>query len=188
MIIGFCGYPYNGKSEAAKRLVDNYAFIKMNFADNLKRMILTLRGVEHRHVYGTKADKEEIIEGLGVSGRYLMETLGTQWGRDMIKPSLWVDQSISSALNHLSMGSSVVYDDVRFHNEVTAIKDSGGIVIRIVRPGIEPDLTLPANREIADLKDDMLISNHYSGPQWEHNLEKMIVDALSSIDKAIFPF
>lgn len=185
MIVGFCGYPYNGKTEAAKRLVDNHGFARINFADAVKRMILQLEGVQERHVYGTKQDKEEIIIPLGASARYLMETLGTKWGRDMIKPSLWVDQAMEKALRLTHYNQTpVVFDDVRFHNEVNAIKNTGGIIIRIERPSIIPDLTLPANRDVFDLQQDWTIINSYDGPEWQHRLEGFVLEGIDAVVSA----
>jgi len=63
-----------------------------------------------------------------------MQTIGTEWGRNMIHPDIWVRAWEQS----LPEDADVVVDDVRFPNEVAAIRRLGGDVIRICRDGHEP--------------------------------------------------
>jgi hypothetical protein len=58
--------------------------------------------------------------------------MGTEAGRNVFHQDLWV----ISLLNR-SQGKNVVVTDVRFKNEVKAIRDANGLVIR-VRRGIDP--------------------------------------------------
>ncbi len=186
MIIGLCGYPYSGKTEIAKYLVEHYRNVeRMNFADGVKKMVLQLHGVEPRHVYGTKADKEEVIPALGVSGRYLMETLGTKWGRELVKPTIWLDQAMAEANKADAYGNTIVFDDVRFHNEVDAIKNDRGVVLRITRPGVEIDFSLPANQQIADLQHSVEIVNAYDGPEWLHKLCAEVIVVLTHLGSTL---
>jgi hypothetical protein len=57
-----------------------------------------------------------------------MQTLGTEWGRDLIGPDLWV-RAWKAALP----AGDVTVDDCRFPNEVVAVEAEGGIVVRIER-------------------------------------------------------
>ena len=85
------------------------------------------------HVYG---DKETIIPELGVSARHMMQTLGTEWGRACIHPDFWVMIARAKTQRTMNDGGSVVIDDVLFPNEATMIRDLGGELWRIERPGI----------------------------------------------------
>jgi hypothetical protein len=62
--------------------------------------------------------------------------MGTEAGRDVFHPDLWVH----TVLNRCAKNSNnnYVIADVRFPNEIKAIREAGGIVIRVKR-GDEPE-------------------------------------------------
>ena len=64
----------------------------------------------------------------GKSPRFVMQTLGTNWGRNLIGPELWVNAWLANMPS-----GNVVVDDCRFTNEYDAIKVLGGKVVEIVR-------------------------------------------------------
>lgn len=137
MLIGLTGLAGSGKSEVAGVLMREFGFERVKFADPLKNMIRTmLRGAGvnpgwvERYVEGDL--KEVVIPELGVTPRHLMVTLGTEWGRDCISPDLW------TRLWGFSAGrfELVLADDVRFPNEVAAIREHGGLIWKVTRPGI----------------------------------------------------
>lgn len=66
--------------------------------------------------------------------RKLLQWLGTDWGRDTISKTIWVDLWKADAEFALRMGSTVVCDDCRFDNEAETIKSLGGLVVKITRP------------------------------------------------------
>jgi len=78
--------------------------------------------------------KESTLPALNVSPRSLMQTLGTEWGRDIVKDSLWVDILRRRAWQYMRAGLHVVVDDMRFENEYQAIRSIGGQVWKITRP------------------------------------------------------
>jgi hypothetical protein len=77
--------------------------------------------------------------------RLLLQLLGTEAGRQIIHPNIWVNALFADykkiAYNWDCDGNTTVegypnwiITDVRFPNEAKAIKDRGGILIRINRP------------------------------------------------------
>lgn len=89
-------------------------------------------GCDEREVDG--AGKEEPCELLcGRTPRQAMQWLGTKWGRDMIGASLWVAAWARQADKVLARAGLVAVDDVRFADEARAIRDRGGLVVRIAR-------------------------------------------------------
>ncbi len=62
--------------------------------------------------------------------RKLLQLLGTEAGRQIIHPNIWVNALFSD----YETDSKWIVTDVRFLNEAQAIKDKGGIMIRINRP------------------------------------------------------
>jgi len=128
MIIGLCGAAGAGKGSVASVLVARYFFCEIAFADPLYAMVSALTGlsVDDLHDRGIK---EKPIEWLGKSPRQLLQSLGTEWGRGMVKDDLWVGIAMQTAL----ASARAVITDVRFPNEAEAVRAAGGVVWKVVR-------------------------------------------------------
>lgn len=127
MIIGLTGPARAGKDTVADMLVRR-GFTKMAFADPIYDATQAMFGWTREFI---EAHKEEPIGPGGKSPRFLMQALGTEWGRAMVASTLWVDlwrQRAQAARQH------VVVPGVRFENEAAAIREMGGHVVRVVRP------------------------------------------------------
>jgi len=61
-----------------------------------------------------------------------MQTLGTEWGRQMIHPDLWANLWRYRAEAVMAAGRAVLNDSVRFDNERTHIHALGGVVVRLI--------------------------------------------------------
>ncbi len=73
---------------------------------------------------------------LGKTPRQAMQSIGTQWGREMIHPDIWVSIAARRLDVAKAEGKSVVLDDCRFDNEAEVWRAAGGTVIEITRPGL----------------------------------------------------
>ena len=134
-IIGIVGPTLSGKSSAAKVLTNTYGYRLAPMAQPLKNMLIT-GGLTHADVYGEHKERPNVLLG-GRTPRYAMQTLGTEWGRDLIHPDLWVNMwaaNYETAASHVNP-QPVVADDVRFDNEAEVIRNLGGIIVEICRPG-----------------------------------------------------
>jgi hypothetical protein len=171
-VIGLTGAAGSGKTTVAGHMVENWYTERRAFADSLKRMLrrfLEDQGVGLAEACRmTSGDLKEVpTEYLGGrSPREAMQTLGTEWGRTL-SPSLWID-AWRRSVEKLALETSadeedliVVVDDVRFPNEVEAIRSLGGIIVRIERPGAGLDGARGAHAsETADLGEpDHAIEN-----------------------------
>lgn len=136
MIIALTGYAGSGKSTAAKHLVERHGFTLVKFAGPLKQMMRCL-GVGEREIEGDLKEVPCAVLG-GKTPRHAMQTLGTEWGRNLIHSNLWVNVAMASAEAVLDQGGRVVIDDCRFPNEAVAVEEHGGFVVRIERPSVEP--------------------------------------------------
>lgn len=162
--IGFCGPAGAGKSTAAERLVKHWRFNRVRFAGPLKAMMLAL-GLDPDQVDGNR--KEEPSPLLcGRTPRQAMQWLGTEWGRDLIGQGFWIaawQAAVERTFDPLtpSYGSPklIVADDVRFANEAKAIRDRGGIVVRIERPGAGSASGHAHASEHMDFVPDRIIRN-----------------------------
>ena len=137
-IIGLVGPSGSGKSAAAKVLTNTYGFRLAPMAGPLKRMLIA-GGLQYDDVYGGLKEVPNDILG-GQTPRHAMQTLGTEWGRDHIHPDIWVNMWTASyrrdaVESGYGLLQPVVVDDVRFDNEVQAIRDLGGVIVEVFRPG-----------------------------------------------------
>ena len=152
LLIGLVSHaPGSGKSTIADHLVEGHGFIVLPFAGPLKRIcleVLASAGLSEDNARRyTYHDKEAVIPELGVTARYLQQTLGTDWGRRLINPNLWIDawahqcRTICSAID--TPPARIVVDDVRFPNEADCVTALGGQLWEIRRPGHNPRRSLP---------------------------------------------
>lgn len=74
-----------------------------------------------------------VIPALGVTLRFLLQTLGTKWGRDIVHQEIWVRHTMFKATRSLRSYTTII-DDVRFPNEYDAIRKMGGLLFMIQRP------------------------------------------------------
>jgi hypothetical protein len=128
MLIGVCGAAGSGKDTVA----DILGFERVAFADPLYEMVSIVTGLTPDEMRDRET-KEATIDWLGHSPRQLLQTLGTEWGRDTISQTIWVDAAMRRVRRLLDEGRDVVVTDVRFDNEAAAIKAAGGQVWQIVR-------------------------------------------------------
>mgnify|MGYP001586797624 CR=1 FL=1 len=127
-LIGIAGKAGSGKDTVAGYLCNAYGFVRYGLADPIKQMLEVL-GVTPE--CWQPEHKEQPIGPFGKSPRRMAQTLGTEWGRHLIHPDIWLlmaDRFIDSAQH------SVVISDVRFENEAAWIRARGGQVWHLQRP------------------------------------------------------
>lgn len=127
-IIGISGKARVGKDTFAAVVVEAIQGYRYGFADPIKRMtdVLVPRGTDDQ--------KELVIPEFGKSRRQLWQTLGTEWGRQMIHPDIWLTVAGWELERN---GPGMVISDVRFENEATWIRRRGGVIVHISRPNRE---------------------------------------------------
>jgi hypothetical protein len=236
MIIGISGVANSGKDTIADRLVDFHRFIKLSFADPLKRICMDAFDFSEQQLWGpsdernkedkryfsyrrketivnyedarcfahldaaahnkvlTKEEEDKYIEeymNVYLSPRAALQSLGT-WGRDCYQ-NVWVEYAMRKAKEILSAdgtcmttrlplvyaydkktgvnkdrkipGRGVVIPDVRFKNEIEAVQNAGGKVVRVLRPdgGLKGEYALHKSEtellSIPDSEFDYVIKN-----------------------------
>lgn len=160
-IIGLTGAARSGKDTFASFLVENHGYKRLAFADTLREMVSLMTGLTPAEL-SDGALKETPIEWLGgKSPRQLMQTLGTEWGRDSVCPDVWLNivaQRLRQARQEGFIG--VVITDVRFDNEAEFIRSRGGWVVQIVRPSATPVAQHASERGISeDLIDETFVND-----------------------------
>lgn len=133
-VLGFTGPATAGKTTAAMAIVASAPGIcRVSFALPIRAMLQAM---------GLTA--EELTEGKhrpcdllgGKTPRHALQTLGTEWGRQMIADDLWLRVGRQRILRALETEHLVVVDDVRFDNEAEMIRALGGRIISLSRPGL----------------------------------------------------
>jgi len=135
-LIAFTGPAGSGKSTAAQHLVQECGYRRIRFADPIKDMLRDF-GLTFAQVDGDlKETPCAMLEGK--TPRRAMQTLGDEWGRQLIGPNVWVSawerRVEENAWFQREFG--IVVDDLRYPNELDAILRQGGLVIRVHRSEI----------------------------------------------------
>jgi hypothetical protein len=148
MIVGITGLIGSGKDTAADYLCTFHGFKRMSFASALKDAVAVIFNWDRELLEGsTKASREwrEEVDTwwanrLGIphlTPRWVLQ----QWGTDVARKNFHNDIWVASVENRLQgIKDDIVITDCRFANEVTAIKNAGGITLRTHR-GEEPEWT-----------------------------------------------
>lgn len=178
-LVGLIGKKRVGKDTFANVLVAEFSFARVAFADPLKEMAMTIDPIiaERSHdglwtparlnpavwVDGWEHVKDEYLEA-----RRFLQRLGD--GVRQFDPEFWVRAGMESAdAWRCGFGDDggtgtvharpVVITDVRYPNEANAIRDAGGILVRIVRPGVDDGDTHASETALDDYDVDAIIEN-----------------------------
>jgi hypothetical protein len=140
IVVGLAGGKRVGKDTTASILVEKFQNIypvhTIAFADPIKEMLKVLlkyTGLNDGDFDALVNSNDKDVRLLPVvdsTYRTLAQTLGTEWGRDSIKGSLWVDV-VRERISRLE--GVIVVTDVRFENEASLIREMGGMVLHISR-------------------------------------------------------
>lgn len=134
IIIALTGPKGVGKSSIAKEIEsqDWQDRCILSFAEPLRRMASHLMPMQNM----TDPElKEAPIDWLGgKTPRQILQSLGTDWGRNMVSPTIWID-TMRRIITEQAF-ETIIIDDCRFENEADMVRDMGGIVVGLEREGI----------------------------------------------------
>lgn len=150
--------PQSGKTSVSMALTSK-GFTRLSFAAPLKRMCIeflqSLGYSKNEAIRYVFAEKHEYIPEVKKTVRYLLQTLGTEWGRNCVDQDVWLTAFRKTA----ELYDSVVVDDMRFPNEAELVKKMGGELWKIVRPGLVNEFRHPSEGGLDDYKFDQVIRN-----------------------------
>lgn len=135
-LIGLCGCARCGKDTAAKRLIEK-GWRRVAFADALKADVIYALTRATKKAYVPRADHPSWTMFEDPASKEKLRPLMVEYGRAMraIKDDYWIQRLLR---DYLRGAGRFVVTDVRYANEANWIRERGGKVIRIVRPGFEP--------------------------------------------------
>jgi hypothetical protein len=155
-IMGISGLAGSGKDTVSDFFTANYGVVKIAFADPIKIFAKQMWDFSHNQLFGpsqyrTQPDERykhsetefltsrHVLQGLGTAGRALEQDVWARYGVDMAKKLLTPGHRYSQGKVVSDVDSpevkAVIITDARFINELRYIKQAGGILIRVVRPG-----------------------------------------------------
>jgi len=148
MIIGISGKIGSGKDTAGKIITELMpSFEVKKYADKLKYIVSILIGcskeeLENQNFKMNPCSPEwqhAIKHAKTMTPRLMLQLIGTEGGRDLIHHNIWVN-ALFADYNHGFNADEEVFSmpdwvitDMRFPNELDAVKQRGGITIRIER-------------------------------------------------------
>jgi hypothetical protein len=146
MIIGFVGFIGSGKDTAADYLVNFHGFRRDSFANTLKDAVAYVFGWDRTLLEGRTKEAREWREQVDtwwaerlnmpdLTPRLMLQLWGTEVCRNGFHDDIWI-ASLENKMRKTS--DNIVISDVRFPNEIKAIHNAGGIVVRIKR-GNDPE-------------------------------------------------
>jgi hypothetical protein len=136
-LIGIAGRAHSGKDTVANLLCARHGFTRYAFAMPIKDGLMAMLRLTRAEVDG--ADKDKPLDRLGgITTRRLMQTLGTDWGRNMIGEDLWLRMAEYWLGYHRQFSARIVVSDVRYENEAAWVRRQGGEIWHVERRDREP--------------------------------------------------
>jgi hypothetical protein len=162
LLVGLHGYQGAGKDTVAGILADQ-GFVRVAFADKMREAMLKLDPIVNMHDIGASMRLAAMVERIGWDRakrdfpevRRLLQVFGTECGRELFGDDCWVRLGIAEASKH----SRVVITDVRFPNEVEAVKRAGGFMFNVTRPGHGPKGAHASEQDLSHLCDRVVDNN-----------------------------
>jgi hypothetical protein len=127
-VIGLVGYPRSGKDAAAGQLVAHHGYHRIAFGDGVKSLLMATDPYYQDDLAYLERCK---AEGLN-NTRERLQNLG-QTLRDF-DPDFWVKTAMKK-IKSLPDDSKVIITDIRYQNEFHLVKDLGGEIVGVTRPG-----------------------------------------------------
>jgi hypothetical protein len=139
------------------------------WAGKLKTVASLITGIEVKKFEDQEFKKTSLGPEWGMTVRDLLQKLGTEAMRDGLHTNVWVNALMSDykpgpfypevpAEDHAEFPNWII-TDTRFPNEAQAIKDKGGMVIKVDRPGVGPVNGHPSEDALKDYNFDYVIHN-----------------------------
>lgn len=176
-LVGLAGWAQSGKNEVGV-VLEGHDYKQVAFADKLREAIeilnpivgfdVPVRGMDvaiHpyenvraiRYLDAKKTWGYEAMKTMfDAEPRRLLQVMGTEVGREFIGPDTWL-RPLMAQIDAAPGKYSIT--DVRFPNEADAIKERGGRVYWISRPGIGPANDHPSEHALDDYDFDAVIDN-----------------------------
>jgi len=201
MIIGINGYAGSGKDtvgEIIKQLQPHEHWEIKKFAGKLKDVASTILGIPTLMFEDQEFKKKTLPQmwsnhGLPMTVRDFLQRLGTDALREGLHPNTWVNALMMDYKEQLiniindegyqfeERYPNWVITDCRFPNEAIAIKNQGGVIVRINRPGINAVNAHPSEVALDHWHFDYVIENDESIVELKHQVRDILKQVYEDI-------
>ena len=191
MIIALNGYAGSGKDEIGKIIqylktptyvdYDKYRYIHnfyktdweiKKWAGKLKQIASLLTYIEITKFEDQEFKKSTLgSEWDDMTIREFLQKLGTDGLRNGLHPNVWVN----ALMSEYNKKSKWIITDTRFPNEAQAVKDKGGIMIRVNRNGVKPANSHPSEVGLDNWDFDHIIENNGSIEDLIESVKKILI-------------
>lgn len=178
-LIGLAGSARTGKTTAAAFLTE-CGLQPLSFMGPINLALAFWFGLEASDFKGDSKE-QEFAEVFGFSPRNLIQTLGTEWGRSLVHPDVWlytawVTLSQARAEYPRQGGDWVgaVFTDVRFENQAQWIRNQGGQIVHIERRDALKVRDHASESGIKTGLHDIVIRNDGTLEEFQHRLADMM--------------
>ena len=177
-LIGLAGYARSGKDTVAEIVQRLYGHIVLSFSDIL-REFLYAQDLYIPDEKGFAIRLNEVVDAIGWEDareryqyiRVLQQKIGQEAGRETLGQDVWVN-----AWNNrvLALGGEWVNPSVRYPNEVEAVRNLGGVVLGVIRPGVGPVNDHLSDRALDGVVLDGLIVNDGTLADLEGEVQRVL--------------
>ena len=186
MIIGITGGMGCGKSTAVETLV--FGTLDTQHKIRLVKLAQPLYDMQefiYRRIDSAYARPKDFVKD-----RKLLQYLGTDWGRNEISSTIFIDLWKAEALRLEKEGYVVACDDVRFDNEAEVIRELGGKVIQIKSDNVYAKgriasakgfVNHPSENGISKHLVDFIVENNNTRTEYQDKLLNVFKQILTPI-------
>lgn len=178
--LAIAGKSKSGKDTTAKEIknaLTGYNVEINSFADPIKKICsIMFPQVPQQHLFGASELRESPIEGLNVTVRTVLTEVG-KLGRQYDK-NCWLSAAIKKFdrgdVHDVSVG---IISDLRFKNEMKALKEGGFLIARVYREGLTSTSTDISELDLDDVGDeefDFIIHNDKDIDHLRHQIEPIL--------------
>lgn len=196
MILGLNGLKGSGKDTVAAYLIKEHGFERRAFADPLKKSIAAFFDIPFHKVdeykndphmrielrkYSSLEDSVQVLKGSGMSFREGLQRYGTESHRDVFGEDFWVDMTLPA--DAFYTGRKIAITDLRFENETQRVRDVGGFVVNIWRPGLDDTDQHSSESSLPDNMIDYYLVNDGTLDDLNERVERMLTDLGTNLSR-----
>lgn len=154
--IALTGFKRTGKSTIAKEVAYRLDhFVVKSFADGVRKGLAGSTGLPVELFYDQEAKEEPLGGPWDMTLREGLQEFGMAL-REHIDRDFWADCMAMRIEEAARSGKRVIIDDCRFPNEADMVREKGGLVVGLRRPGVELDDDHASETAMADNWRDMI--------------------------------
>lgn len=176
MLIAICGHKFSGKSTVARLLHNATGYEVVSFADKLKDVCCVLSGCTREQLEDYDFKENELVPDYlrpycGNAEKPTFRAFLQRFGSEVMRgvnDNIWIDCTLSNC------GKDAIISDCRFPNEAKAIKERGGIVIKVVRPDVKAEDSHQSETRIDEIVPDIIIENNSDLKALQGNVSALV--------------